>query len=99
MFQKILIQMFRVVCQCSFTELECPNPPQNWSVPTNVNKVQLRNNKWRMLHDGDGVKGAVGLSGISRGYPKGHDNSGTPQNLRAGLRKPTASQNTTLNLG
>lgn len=53
-----------------------------------------------MLHGyGDGVKGAARLSGIPREYPKCHDNSGTPQNLSAGLGKPNAGQNTILNLG
>lgn len=53
-----------------------------------------------MLHGFvDGVKGAARLPGIPREYPKCHDNFGTPQNLSAGLGEPSASQNTTLNLG
>lgn len=53
-----------------------------------------------MLHGFvDGVKGAARLPGIPREYPKCHDNFGTPQNLSAGLGEPSASQNTTLNVG
>lgn len=53
-----------------------------------------------MLHGySDGGKPAARLPGIPREHPKCHDNSGILQNLSAGLGKPNASQNITLNLG